>query len=117
MPLRARAAAAALSVTAVLAGAACSSATAADSSGTITAVGAENEYANVIGQIGGKYVHVTAIESNPSTDPHSFEASPSVAHVVSTAQLVVQNGLGYDSYMDKIESAAPSPGRQVIDVQ
>jgi zinc/manganese transport system substrate-binding protein len=117
MPLRARAAAAALSVVAVLAAAACSSATAADSSGTITAVGAENEYANVIGQIGGKYVHVTAIESNPNTDPHSFEASPSVAHAVSTAQLVVQNGLGYDSYMDKIESAAPSSGRKVIDVQ
>ena len=116
MPLRARAAAAALSVTAVLAGAACSPAT-AQPSGTISAVGAENEYANVIGQIGGKYVHVTAIESNPNTDPHSFEASPSVAQVVSSAQLVVQNGLGYDSYMNKIESAAPSSGRKVIDVQ
>jgi zinc/manganese transport system substrate-binding protein len=117
MPLRARAAAAALSVVAVLAAAACSSAPAADSGGTITAVGAENEYANVIGQIGGKYVHVTAIESNPNTDPHSFEASPSVAHVVSSAQLVVQNGVGYDSYMNKIESAAPSSARKVIDVQ
>ena len=117
MPLGARAAAAALSVTALLAAAACTSATAANSSGTITAVGAENEYANVIGQIGGKYVHVTAIESNPNTDPHSFEASPSVAHVVSSAQLIVQNGLGYDSYMNKIESAAPSSGRKVIDVQ
>ena len=118
MPLPARAAAAALSAIAVLAGAACSSATASDSSsGTITAVGAENEYANVIGQIGGKYVHVTAIESNPNTDPHSFEASPSVAHVVSSAQLIVQNGLGYDSYMNKIESAAPSSSRKVIDVQ
>ena len=45
------------------------------------AVGAENEYANVISQIGGKYVAVTAIESNPNTDPHTFEASPSVAQV------------------------------------
>ncbi len=116
MPLRARAAAAALSVTAVLAGAACSPAT-AQPAGTIAAVGAENEYANVIGQIGGKYVHVTAIESNPNTDPHSFEASPSVAQVVSAAQLVVQNGLGYDSYVNKIEAAAPSSARKVIDVQ
>ena len=41
----------------------------------------------------------------------------SVAHVVSTAQLIVQNGLGYDSYMNKIESAAPSSTRKVIDVQ
>jgi zinc/manganese transport system substrate-binding protein len=117
MPLGARAAAAALSGAALLAAAACTSATPADSSGTITAVGAENQYANVIGQIGGKYIHVTAIESNPNTDPHSFEASPSVAQVVSAAQLIVQNGLGYDSYMNKIESAAPSSGRKVIDVQ
>ena len=117
MTLRARAAAAALSAAAVLASAACTSAVAGNHGGTITAVGAENEYANVIGQIGGRYVHVTAIESNPNTDPHSFEASPSVAQVVSTAQLIVQNGLGYDSYMNKIESAAPSSGRKVIDVQ
>ena len=81
------------------------------------AVGAENEYANVIGQIGGKYVQVTAIESNPNTDPHTFEASASVAQVVSAAQLVVQNGVGYDSYMNKIEAASPNARRKVIDVQ
>ncbi|MDR3033128.1 MAG: zinc ABC transporter substrate-binding protein [Kitasatospora sp.] len=117
MPLPARALAAALSFIAVLAGTACSSVTASDPAGTITAVGAENEYASVIGQIGGKYVHATSIESNPNTAPHSFEASPSIAHVVSTAQLIVQNGVGYDSYMNKIESAAPSSARKVIDVQ
>jgi len=83
----------------------------------IAAVGAENEYADVIGQIGGKYVSVTAIMSNPNTDPHAFEASPSVARVVSAAQLVIQNGVGYDSFMDKIESASPNSKRQVINVQ
>jgi zinc/manganese transport system substrate-binding protein len=105
-----------LCAAAVALASACSSAS-ASSAGTIAAVGAENEYANVIGQIGGKYVQVTAIESNPNTDPHSFEASPSVAQQVSSAQLVVQNGLGYDTYMNKIESAAPSSKRKVIDVQ
>jgi zinc/manganese transport system substrate-binding protein len=107
---------AALCAAAVLLAAACTSATASPS-GTIAAVGAENEYANVIGQIGGKYVHVTAIESNPNTDPHTFEASPSVAEQVSTAQLVVQNGLGYDTYMNKIEAASANANRKVIDVQ
>ena len=90
---------------------------AANSSATVTAVGAENEYANVIGQVGGKYVHVSAIESNPNTDPHTFEASASVANLIASAGLVVQNGLGYDTYMNKIEDAAPSSGRKVIDVQ
>jgi zinc/manganese transport system substrate-binding protein len=85
--------------------------------GRILAVGAENQYANVISQIGGRYVAVAAVMSNPNTDPHSFEASPSVAHVVSSAKLVVQNGLGYDAFMNKIEAASPNSGRDVIDVQ
>jgi zinc/manganese transport system substrate-binding protein len=85
--------------------------------GPIAAVGAENEYANVIAQIGGKYVTVTAIESNPNVDPHSFEASPSVARTVAAARLVVQNGLGYDTFMNRIESASPDASRRVIDVQ
>jgi zinc/manganese transport system substrate-binding protein len=85
--------------------------------GAIVAVGAENEYADVIEQVGGPYVKATAIESNPNTDPHTFEASPSVAQVVSAARLVVQNGVGYDTFMERIESASPSSTRRVIDVQ
>jgi zinc/manganese transport system substrate-binding protein len=110
---------AALVCTAGLLAAACSSASGSSGtgSGQVVAVGAENEYANVISQIGGKYVKVTAIESNPNTDPHTFEASASVAAVVSAAQLVVQNGIGYDTYMNKIEAASPSSGRKIIDVQ
>ncbi len=87
------------------------------SNATINAVGAENEYANVIEQIGGKYVKVTAIESNPNTDPHTFEASPSVAQAVSAASLLIENGVGYDTYMEKIESATPNSSRKVINVQ
>ncbi|HEY5245134.1 MAG TPA: zinc ABC transporter substrate-binding protein [Acidimicrobiales bacterium] len=90
---------------------------AATSGGRVVAVGAENEYANVIGQIGGPYVTVSAVMSNPNTDPHSFESSPKVAAAVAGAQLVVQNGLGYDDFMDKIEQAAPDAERKVIDVQ
>jgi zinc/manganese transport system substrate-binding protein len=86
-------------------------------SGVISAVGAENEYANVLGQIGGRYVHVVAVLSNPNTDPHTFEASPKVAEEVTSAELVVENGLGYDTFMARIEAAAPSPDRKVIDVQ
>ena len=95
----------------------CSSAIAVGSGGKIVAVGAENEYADVIGQVGGEYVQASAIMSNPNTDPHEFEASPAVAREVSAAQLVVQNGIGYDAFMSTVESAAPSGARKVIDVQ
>ncbi len=90
---------------------------AAATSGTITAIGAENEYASVIAQVGGRYVQATAIMSNPNTDPHTFEASPAVAREISAASLIVQNGLGYDDWAATIENAAPSPDRKVIDVQ
>ncbi len=95
----------------------CGSSIAAAQPGKILAVGAENEYANVISQIGGRYVQVSAIMSNPNTDPHTFEASPTVAQEVSRAQLVVQNGIGYDDFMSKIESASSDDKRRVIDVQ
>ena len=94
-----------------------SAAFASSGSGKVVAVGAENEYANVIAQIGGPYVSVTAIMSNPNTDPHEFEASASVAEEVSQAQLVVQNGVGYDTFMNKIESASHRSDRQVIVAQ
>ncbi|HZR55108.1 MAG TPA: zinc ABC transporter substrate-binding protein [Streptosporangiaceae bacterium] len=87
------------------------------SAGAIVAIGAENQYADVIGQVGGRYVNATAIMSNPNNDPHTFEASPRVAQEVGGAQLVVQNGLGYDGFMNTIENAAPSGSRKVIDVQ
>ena len=97
---------------------ACGPASAATPAGTIGAVGAENEYANVISQLGGKYVQVTAILSNPNTDPHNYEASPSVATAVGAAKLLVQNGVGYDTFMNKIESnGLGASGRKIIDVQ
>ena len=61
-------------------------------SGPVVAVGAENEYADVISQIG-------------------------VAEAVSKAELIVQNGVGYDTFMNKIEAASPRRGRDVVVAQ
>ena len=88
-----------------------------DPGGRIFAVGAENEYANVIQQVGGKYVQVSAILSNPNTDPHTFEASAAVGRLLNQAQLVVQNGAGYDTFMNTIEGAVPNSSRKLIVVQ
>jgi zinc/manganese transport system substrate-binding protein len=85
--------------------------------GVIDAVGAENQYADVLSQIGGRYVDVSSILDNPNTDPHAFEASTSVAEEVSRADLIVQNGVGYDDFMDNIEAATPNPDRRVVIAQ
>src|ERR1700757_259129 len=123
MRIRAGVTAAVLPLAAIVLGSGCSSSSAADGgtasggNGTITAIGAENEYASVIGQVGGKYVHAVAILSNPNTDPHTFQASPSIAREISQAKLIVQNGAGYDDWVTSIEKAAPDPGRKIINVQ
>ena len=83
----------------------------------VRAIGAENEYANVVAQIGGPYVTVSAVMDNPTTDPHAYQVSTGVAQSVAAAQLVVQNGVGYDGFMNQLEAASPSRSRDVIDVQ
>lgn len=85
--------------------------------GRIRAVGAESQYADVIRAIGGAHVEVRAIETNPNTDPHSFEASPSVAREIARAQLVVLNGLGYDGWANRLLRASGGAGRHVIDAR
>jgi len=115
--IAAAAAAAALAVTVAGCGSSPTSANTSNNTAVISVIGAENEYANVLGQIGGRYVQVSAILDNPSTDPHTFEASPRVAQEVSAAQLIVQNGVGYDTWISRMESASPNPNRKVIVVQ
>jgi zinc/manganese transport system substrate-binding protein len=106
-----------LSVVLPLSGSATAASASSTKSSVIKAVGAENEYANVLSQIGGTYVKVSSILNNPNTDPHTFEASTSVAQEVSQAELIVQNGIGYDTFMNDIESASPNPHRKVIVAQ
>jgi zinc/manganese transport system substrate-binding protein len=78
-------------------------------------VSGENVYGDIVRQIGGTHVEVTSILSNPNADPHLFEPGTASGLAVARAALVIRNGLGYDAFMTKLESAAPSAGR--IDLQ
>ncbi len=105
-------------------GAGCSSpsssaaATAARSNGsTVAVVAGENEYGDVVSQIGGPYVSVYSVDSNPNTDPHTYEATPAVAHKIAGAKLLIENGVGYDDFMTKLASASANSGRKVLNVQ
>src|SRR5579863_4262087 len=85
--------------------------------GTVAIVAGENEYGDVASQIGGAFVSVYSVDSNPNTDPHTYEATPAVARRIAQARLLIENGLGYDEFMAKLASASPSSTRKVIDVQ
>src|SRR5438132_1166599 len=84
--------------------------------GAIRVVAAENFYGDLTKQIGGDRVQVTSILSDPSIDPHEYESNTQDAVAVARAQLVIENGAGYDSFIDHLMSASPSSLRQVINV-
>ena len=83
-------------------------------SGKLDVVAAENVYGNIAAQVGGPNVSVTSILTNPNADPHLFEPGTSTGLAVSKAKVVIQNGLGYDAFMTKLEDAAPSKSRSVV---
>ncbi len=82
--------------------------------GVINVVAAENFYGDIAKQLGGSHVTVTSILSDPSVDPHQYESSVPTGIAVSKAQLVIENGGGYDSWMDRLLAAAPSSNRLVV---
>ena len=89
----------------------------AGSAAPVAVVGTENFYADLLAQIGGARVRATSLLNDPNADPHAFESSPQDAAVVADARLVIVNGLGYDSFMDKLLAASPNPDRIVINVE
>ena len=98
--------------------AACSSApvaaTQSSSGSQVPVVAAENFYGNIAQQLGGQHVSVTSILSNPNIDPHEYESNVQNGVAVSQARLVIENGDGYDTWMDKLLSASPNPQRIVL---
>ena len=88
-------------------------AAAAAAAAPISVVAAENFYGDVAAQIGGDHVVVTSIISDPGVDPHEYESTMTDARAVSSADLVIENGGGYDAWMDALLAASPRAGRLV----
>jgi zinc/manganese transport system substrate-binding protein len=77
-----------------------SSSAAGSGDSTIPVVASTNVYGSIAEAVGGDAVQVTSIISNPEQDPHSYEANTQVALQLSKAKLVIENGGGYDDFVD-----------------
>ena len=82
----------------------------------VNVVAAENFWGSLVSQIGGSHVRVLSIVSDPNADPHEYESNAGDARAVSTADYVIENGAGYDSWMDKLLSASNNPNQKVLNV-
>ncbi|WP_197067817.1 metal ABC transporter solute-binding protein, Zn/Mn family [Actinomyces polynesiensis] len=76
--------------------------------GTISLVASTNVWGDVASQVAGDAVSVTSIISDPDTDPHEYQADARTQLALSDATVVVENGGGYDDFVDTMLSAAKS---------
>ena len=93
---------------------ACGSGTStASGGGKVNVVAAENFWGDIAAQIGGSEVKVTSIISDPSADPHLYASNAANAAAVAQAQVVIENGVGYDAFMNDLleRLRRPSGGR------
>ncbi|WP_105956760.1 metal ABC transporter solute-binding protein, Zn/Mn family [Apilactobacillus quenuiae] len=63
-----------------------------------------NFYGEVAKDVLGNHGSVTSIINNPNIDPHDFEPKSSDARNVSKTNVMVSNGLGYDSWAENLTS-------------
>lgn len=91
---------------------------AADGSGQVQVLASTNVWGDVAAQVGGEHVAVTSIITDPSADPHSFQSSARNQLALSKAALIVENGGGYDDFMQTMLASAgtTAPVINAVDV-
>jgi zinc/manganese transport system substrate-binding protein len=95
----------------------CSTGTAGSDGGdTPNVVAAENFWGSIASQLGGGRVSVTGIISNPNADPHDYEPTATDARSIASADFVIENGIGYDPWAQRLLDANPVSGRAVLNV-
>jgi len=115
MTLRPVLAAGLLATVAILAaGCGSKSTSAAAQSGVLQVVAAENFWGSIASQLGGSRVRVESVITSPATDPHDYEPTAADARTLAGAQLVIENGIGYDPWAEKLIAANPVSGRIVL---
>ena len=102
--------------TTTVAAAGCGDGTPPTEPGVVRVVAAENFWGDIAEQIGGRHVEVTSLIDSPTADPHLFESDPRAAASIAAAQLVIDNGLGYDGFVERTLKAVGGHARHVLTV-
>lgn len=82
----------------------------------IHVVASLNFYGEAAQKILGHHGSVTTVINSPSVDPESFEPDIATAKKVAQANVVIQNGLGYDSWMQRLVAANGQNKSQVLNL-
>ena len=80
----------------------------------VNVVAAENTYGDLVQQIASIHAHVLSILSDPNVDPHEYESNVDDARQIADADIIIENGGGYDDWMDKLMATTRNSRRIVI---
>ncbi|WP_031479740.1 metal ABC transporter solute-binding protein, Zn/Mn family [Streptomyces bicolor] len=83
-------------------------------SSAIPVVASTNVYGDIVEQMGDGKVVVTSIISDPDQDPHSYEANTQNQLALSKAKVVIENGGGYDDFIDRMLKSSDNSAAEVI---
>ena len=70
-------------------------------------------FADIVANVGGEFVSVTSLVPR-NGDVHTFAPRPADVRAVSTAKLLVMNGLGLDDWLEKTITNASAAGTPLI---
>ncbi len=104
-----------LSASIVLSGCASTEPSAADD-GVLRIVASTDVYGDIVAQIAGDRAEVTSIIDSPSQDPHSFEADVAVQLALSRADIIIENGGGYDDFVEVLRGGVNNDAAEVLTV-
>ena len=101
--------------------AACSSSAADETAASTSKAGVQvvastNVYGDIVRQIAGDKAEVTSIISDPDQDPHSYEANAQTQLSLSKAKVVIENGGGYDDFVDTMLKSSGNTSAKVMNV-
>lgn len=88
----------------------CASATSdsGEDGASISIVASTNVYGDIARVVAGDLGSITSIISSPSQDPHEYEATAQDRLAIEHADVVIENGGGFDPFVDTLLDAAGS---------
>lgn len=76
-----------------------------------------NFYGEVAQKVAGDHGKVTSFINNASIDPHDYQPNTKQAQQVANANIVIENGLGYDNWVNKLVKSSDNRNKiKVINV-
>jgi zinc/manganese transport system substrate-binding protein len=68
---------------------------------------------DLVENVGGETVEVTTL-IGPGVDAHTYDAAPADLVVLSEADLVFENGLGFEPWLDQFFASTQPPGTRIV---